>query len=199
MIKRKMEEISFDEVFLVFCSLAPADCRAILHFLKDHDKKFTLCLQANFMDDLSCLEFKNWIVESDFFRGSCNLKGLNFAFNKLSEKGVGYLCDALKSEKCSLTELDLYHNDVGDKGAELLSGAIKDGNCKLTRLNLAHNKIGLKGVEHLKDALKYENNNLTELNLALNDILDKGAEYLSDALKDVNCKLTFLNLSYSFI
>ena len=199
LIKRKMEEISFDEVFLVRCSLEPNDCRAILHFLKDHDKKFTLCLDSNFMDDLCCFEFKNWIVESDFCRGSCNLEGLGFAYNNVSEKGVGYLCDALKSEKCSLTMLVLNHNNVGDKGAELLSGAIKHGNCKLTRLNLAHNKIGLKGVEHLKDALKYVNNNLTELNLALNGILDKGAEYLSDALKDVNCKLTLLDLSYSFI
>ena len=199
LIKRKMEEISFDEVFLVRCSLEPNDCRAILHFLKNHDKKFTLCLHGNFMDDLCCFEFKNWIVESDFCRGSCNLEGLSFAYNNVSEKGVGYLCDALKSEKCSLTVLVLNHNDVGDKGAELLSGAIKDGNCKLTRLNLAYNKIGLKGVEHLKDALKYVNNNLTELNLALNDILDKGAEYLSDALKDVNCKLTLLDLSCSFI
>ena len=199
LIKRKMEEISFDEVFLNNCSLAPADCRAILNFLKNHDKKFTLSLEANFMGDLSCLELKNWIVESDFCRGSCNLEGLSFAYNNISEKGVGYLCDALKSEKCSLTVLVLNHNDVGDKGAELLSGAIKDGYCKLTRLNLEHNEIRLKGVEHLKDALKYVNNNLTELNLALNDILDKGAEYLSDALKDVNCKLTLLNLSRNFI
>ena len=199
LIKRKMEEISFDEVFLNNCSLAPADCRAILNFLKNHDKKFTLSLEGNFMGDLSCLELKNWIVESDFCRGSCNLEGLSFAYNHISEKGVGYLCDALKSEKCSLTVLVLSHNDVGDKGAELLSGAIKDGYCKLTRLNLEHNEIRLKGVEHLKDALKYVNNNLTELNLALNDILDKGAEYLSDALKDVNCKLTLLNLSRNFI
>ena len=199
LLKRKMKEIYFDEVRFSRCNLAPADCRAILYFLKNYDKKFTLCLQANFMGDLSCLEFKNWIVESDFCRGSCNLEGLSFAYNNMSEKGVGYLCDALKSEKCSLTELVLNHNVVGDKGAELLSGAIKDGNCKLTRLNLARNEIRLKGVEHLKDALKYVNNNLTELNLALNDILDKGAEYLSDALKDVNCKLTSLNLSCSVI
>ena len=64
LIKRKMEEISFDQVFLNLCSLAPADCRAILNFLKNHDKKFTLSLEGNFMGDLSCLEPKNWIVES---------------------------------------------------------------------------------------------------------------------------------------
>ena len=74
-----MEEISFDEVFFVYCSLEPNDCRAILHFLKNHDKKFTLCFHGNFMDDLCCFEFKNWIVESDFCRGSCNLEGLSFA------------------------------------------------------------------------------------------------------------------------
>ena len=198
-IKRKMKEISFDKVFLVYCNLAPADCRAILHFLKNHDKKFTLFLKANYMGDLSCLEFKNWISESDFCRGGCNLVGLSFAVNNITDEGVGYLCKALESEKCSLTVLVLSSNDIGHKGAKLLSDAIKVGNCKLTRLDLEATKIGVEGVEHLIDALKYVNNNLTELNLAFCKIPDKGAEYLSAALKDVHCKLTLLNLAHNFI
>ena len=186
-ITSKMEEISFDEVWFSECKLAPADCTAILHLLKNRDEKFTLHLGRNFMGDLCCMEIKKWIVKS-------NCVELDLTRNNIGEKGVEYLCDTLKLENCNLTVLVLDGNHIGDKAAELLSTAIKDGNCKLTRLNLNGTKIGVKGVEHLKDALKCVNNNLTELKLACNDIGDKGAEYLSDSLKCENCKLTVLNL-----
>ena len=186
-ITSKMEEMSFDEVWFSQCKLAPADCTAILHLLKNRDEKFTLHLGLNFMGDLGCMEIKKWIVKS-------NCVGLNLSHNNIGEKGVEYLCDTLKLENCNLTVLILDGNHIGDKAAELLSTAIKDGNCKLTRLHLNGKKIGVKGVEHLKDALKCVNNNLTELKLACNDIGDKGAKYLSDSLKCENCKLTVLNL-----
>ena len=186
-ITSKMEEMSFDEVWFCQCKLAPADCTAILHLLKNRDEKFTLHLGLNFMGDLCCMEIKKWIVKS-------NCMELDLTQNNIGEKGVEYLCDTLKLENCNLTLLILDGNHIGDKAAELLSTAIKDGNCKLTRLHLNGTKIGVKGVEHLKDALKCENNNLTELKLACNDIGDKGAKYLSDSLKCENCKLTVLNL-----
>ena len=186
-ITSKMEEISFDEVWFSECKLAPADCTAILHLLKNRDEKFKLFLRSNFMGDLGCMEIKKWIVKS-------NCVELDLTRNNMGEKGVEYLCDTLKLENCNLTVLVLDGNHIGDKAAELLSTAIKDGNCKLTRLNLNGTKIGVKGVEHLKDALKCVNNNLTELNLAYNDIGHEGAKYLSDSLKCENCKLTLLNL-----
>ena len=185
-ITSKMEEMSFDEVWFCQCKLAPADCTAILHLLKNRDEKFTLYLGLNFMGDLCCMEIKKWIVKS-------NCVELDLTNNNIGEKGVEYLCDTLKLENCNLTGLILDGNHIGDKAAELLSTAIKDGNCKLTRLHLNGTKIGVKGVEHLKDALKCVNN-LTELKLACNDIGDKGAKYLSDSLKCENCKLTVLNL-----
>ena len=186
-ITSKMEEISFDEVWFSECKLAPADCTAILHLLKNRDEKFKLFLRSNFMGDLGCMEIKKWIVKS-------NCVELDLTRNNMGEKGVEYLCDTLKLENCNLTLLILDGNHIGDKAAELLSTAIKDGNCKLTRLHLNGTKIGVKGVEHLKDALKCVNNNLTELNLAYNDIGHEGAKYLSDSLKCENCKLTLLNL-----
>ena len=186
-ITSKMEEISFDEVWFSECKLAPADCTAILHLLKNRDEKFKLFLRSNFMGDLGCMEIKKWIVKS-------NCVELDLTRNNMGEKGVEYLCDTLKLENCNLTVLVLDGNHIGDKAAELLSTAIKDGNCKLTRLHLNGTKIGVKGVEHLKDALKCVNNNLTELNLAYNKIGHEGAKYLSDSLKCENCKLTLLNL-----
>ena len=186
-ITSKMEEMSFDEVWFGQCKLAPADCTAILHFLKNRDEKFTLYLGFNLMGDLGCMEIKKWIVKS-------NCVELDLTHNNIGEKGVEYLCDTLKLENCNLTVLILDGNHIRDKEAELLSTAIKDGNCKLTKLQLNRTKIGVKGVEHLKDALKCVHNNLTELKLACNDIGDKGAKYLSDSLKCENCKLTVLNL-----
>ena len=185
-ITSKMEEMSFDEVWFGRCKLAPADCTAILHLLKNRDEKFTLHLGFNFMGDLGCMEIKKWIVKS-------NCVELDLTRNNIGEKGVEYLCDTLKLKNCNLTVLILDGNHIGDKEAELLSTAIKDGNCKLTRLHLNRTKIGVKGVEHLKDALKCVNN-LTELKLACNDIGDEGAKYLSDSLKCEHCKLTVLNL-----
>ena len=190
-IKEKMKKNSFNAVWLCGCNLAPADCVAILHFLKNCKEKLALYLHYNSLGDLGCMEIKKMIVESG---GDCNLMGLEFAHNNMGEKGVEYLCDALKIKHCNLTVLFLENNDVGDKGAELLSDAIKDGNCKLTQLNLNRNNIGVEGVEHLRDALK-DVNNLTALHLAYNNIGNNGVEYLSDALKDVNCKLTVLNLT----
>ena len=191
-ITSKMEEMSFDEVWFGQCKLAPADCTAILHLLKNRDEKFTLYLGFNLMGDLGCMEIKKWIVKS-------NCVGLDLTHNNIGEKGVEYLCDTLKLENCNLTVLILDGNHIGDKAAELLSTAIKDGNCKLTRLNLNGTKIGVKGVEHLKDALKCINNNLTELKLAFNDIGDEGAKYLSDSLKCENCKLTVLKLRQDYL
>ena len=191
-VTSKMEEISFDEVWFSECQLAPADCTAILHLLKNRDKKFKLFLRSNFMGDLGCMEIKKWIVKS-------NCVELDLTLNNMGEKGVEYLCDTLKLENCNLTVLVLDGNHIGDKAAELLSTAIKDGNCKLTRLNLKRTKIRVKGVEYLKDALKCVNNNLTELYLAYNEIGDEGAKYLSDSLKCENCKLTLLNLKQNYL
>ena len=191
-ITSKMEEMSFDVVWFNECKLAPADCTAILHLLKNRDEKFKLRLGFNFMGDLGCMEIKKWIVKS-------NCVELDLTLNNIGEKGVEYLCDTLKLENCNVTVLVLDGNPIGDKAAELLSTAIKDGNCKLTTLNLKRTKIGVKGVEHLKDALKCVNNNLTELNLAYNDIGDEGAKYLSDSLKCENCKLTLLHLRENYL
>ena len=198
LIKGKLKEIAFNEVNFSNCKLAPADCSAILHLLKNVDKKFGLILRANYLGDLGCMEIQKWTEVIKDNRGNCNLKGLDFGANYEIAKGAEYLCDALKNVNRNLTELILDINYLRDKGVELLSGVLKDEECELTTLNLEGNEIGAKGVQHLTDALKdNEHNKLTVLNLAANDIGKEGAKHLSDALKDVNCKLTVLNLRYT--
>ena len=222
-IPREMKKMC---VWLNENTLAPADCTAILHFLKNFVEKFTLCVRCSSMSDLICMEIKKWIVESDFSEGDCKLEGLEIAFNNLGDEEAKLLSDAIIDGKCklpklylrtnnikeegvkhlsaaiqdvnnNLTVLDLACNKIGDKGAKFLSDAIKHGHCKLTKLLLESNNIKEEGAKHLRDALKDANNHLTLLDLASNSIKDKGAKCLSEALKDVHCELTVLNLAWN--
>ena len=220
-IPREMKKMC---VWLSDNTFAPADCTAILHFLKNFVEKFTLCVRCKSMSDFICMEIKKWIVESDFSGGDCKLEGLEIAYNNLGDEEAKLLSDAIIDGKCklpklylrtnnikeegvkhlsaaiqdvnnNLTVLDLACNKIGDKGAKFLSNAIKHGHCKLTKLLLEFNNIREEGAKHLRDALKDANNHLTLLDLASNSIKDKGAKCLSEALKDVHCELTVLNLA----
>ena len=220
-IPREMKKMC---VWLSDNTFAPADCTAILHFLKNFVEKFTLCVRCKSMSDFICMEIKKWIVESDFSGGDCKLEGLEIAYNNLGDEEAKLLSDAIIDGKCklpklylrtnnikeegvkhlsaaiqdvnnNLTVLDLACNKIGDKGAKFLSDAIKYGHCKLTKLLLESNNIKEEGAKHLRDALKDANNHLTLLDLASNSIKDKGAKCLSEALKDVHCELTVLNLA----
>ena len=224
-IPREVENMC---VILEDRSLAPADCTAILHFLKNHVKTFKLWVNYESMSNLICMEIKKWIVESDFSGGYCKLEELVIIRNSLGDEEAKLLSDAIKDEKCKLTTLnlkgncikkegakhlsaaiqdvnnnltvlDMSYNKIGDKGVKLLSGAIKHRYCKLTKLLLASNDIKEEGAEHLRDALKDVNNNLTLLDLSFNSVKEKGAKYLSEALKDVHCKLTVLMLTCNYV
>ena len=224
-IPREVENMC---VILEDYSLAPADCTAILHFLKNHVKTFKLWVDYESMSNLICMEIKKWIVESDFSGGYCKLEELVIIRNSLGDEEAKLLSDAIKDEKCKLTTLnlkgncikkegakhlsaaiqdvnnnltvlDMSYNKIGDKGVKLLSGAIKHRYCKLTKLLLASNDIKEEGAEHLRDALKDVNNNLTLLDLSFNSVKEKGAKYLSEALKDVHCKLTVLMLTCNYV
>ena len=224
-IPREVENMC---VILEDRSLAPADCTAILHFLKNHVKTFKLWVNYESMSNLICMEIKKWIVESDFSGGDCKLEELVIIRHSLGDEEAKLLSDAIKDEKCKLTRLnlkgncikkegakhlsaaiqdvnnnltvlDMSYNKIRDKGVKLLSGAIKHRYCKLTKLLLASNDIREEGAEHLRDALKDVNNNLTLLDLSFNSVKEKGAKYLSEALKDVHCKLTVLMLTCNYV
>ena len=224
-IPREVENMC---VILEDLSLAPADCTAILHFLKNRVKTFKLCVNYESMSNLICMEIKKWIVESDFSGGYCKLEELVIIRHNLGDEEAKLLSDAIKDEKCKLTRLnlkgncikkegakhlsaaiqdvnnnltvlDMSYNKIRDKGVKLLSGAIKHRYCKLTKLLLASNDIKEEGAEHLRDALKDVNNNLTLLDLSFNSVKEKGAKYLSEALKDVHCKLTVLMLTCNYV
>ena len=193
-VANKIEEINFNAVDFSKCMLAPVDCTAIVHFLKNGNRKLLLTLLRNNIGWLGCMEIQKWIVKSDRTEGDCKLRTLNLSENRTGDKGAAQLRDALKDSNCKLTLLGLNGNSIREKGAADLSDALKDSNCKLTLLELGGNNIGEKGAAHLSDALKDSNCKLTLLELGGNNIGEKGAAHLSDALKDSNCKLTLLEL-----
>ncbi len=179
-----------NRIILSDCQVTPADCTAIVYFIKHLHELTELDLSYNSVKDEGLLPLCDSLKDVN-----CKLTNLNLAGNNITDQGVSHLRDALKDEKCKLTNLKLGTNSITDHGVSHLCDALKDENCKLIKLNLFHNKITDQGVSRLCDALKDVNCKLTKLHLLSNNITDKGVLPLHGALKDVNCKLTELDLS----
>ena len=214
-----------NKIDLSHCQVTPADCTAIVYFIKHVHELTELDLSGNkvtgqgvahlcdALKDVNCklteldLSFNNITDQGlshlcDALRDvSCKLTKLNLGHNNLEDQGVLHLCDALKDVNCKLTELNLYHNNITDQGVSCLCYALKDENCKLTKLNLRGNSVTEQGVSHLSNALKDVRVHwkLTVLNLTENKIGDQGVSHLRDALKNVNCSFTDLNIRYNNI
>ena len=191
-LQNKFEEINFNVVDFWGCSVAPIECAAVLHVLKNVNRGLYLDLSKT--GTSGCVEIGRALKDINN-----KLTGLNLQSNNIGKQGAAHLCDALRDKNCKLTNLNLYNNKIGDQGATYLCDALKDKNCKLTLLDLGHNNIGEQAAAHLCDAMKDKNCKLTYLDLHYNQIGDQGAAHLCDALKDKNCKLTSLNLSYNQI
>ena len=193
-LQNKLAEIGFHGVYLEFCSLAPLDCAAVLHALKNVNRDLYLNLSHNGMGRLGCVEIGRALKDENN-----KLTRLSLDNNGIGDQGAAHLCDALKDENNKLTGLSLGNNGIGDQGAAHLCDALKDENNKLTALILDNNNIRKQGAAHLCDALKNKNCKLTDLNLSNNNIGEQGAAFLCDALKDKSCKLTNLYLKYNNI
>ncbi|XP_078355459.1 uncharacterized protein LOC144640122 isoform X2 [Oculina patagonica] len=203
---------------LSHCQATPADCTAIVYFIKHLHELTELNLAGNNITDQGVSHLRDALKDEkckltnlklstnsitdhgvshlcDALKDeNCKLIKLNLSYNKITDQGVSRLCDALKDVNCKLTKLHLLSNKITDKGVLPLHGALKDVNCKLTELDLSSYYFSDQGVSHLWDALKDVNCKLTKLKLIGNDITDQGVSHLCDALKDVNCKVTKLNL-----
>ena len=192
-VTSKIEEIGFNAVDFSGCDLAPIDCAALVHFLKNAGTIF-LTLERNEISWLGCMEIQKWVDQSDSSECGFKLGSLNLSRNEIGCKGAQQLGNALKHQNCTLTKLQLSYNRIDEKGAKTICDALKENSCKLTTLDLKGNNIGDKGAKYLAIALKNEHCKLTELHLYGNDIGDNGAELLSDALRNENCRLTLLDI-----
>ena len=151
-LKSKIEEINFNAVDFTYCSLAPIDVAAILHFLENAEELLCIDFKLNNMVDLSAKEVKNFIVKSER-----KLKWLHLLCNRFSDKAAEDLAEALEHSNCKLQLLDLRGNRFTDKAANEFAVALKHRNCTLQSLDLSHNDLTQEGSQYLTHAGRQSN------------------------------------------
>ena len=189
-VQSKLEEIAVD---FSYYRLAPADCTAVVHYLKSWQQISLINLSLNNIGSLGCVE-----IVKLFDNGNCKLSSLNLGDNNITVEGVKQLSNALVNNNCKLSSLNLEDNNITLEGVKQLSNALVNNNCKLSSLNLRGNFITDEGVKQLSNAL-VNNCKLSSLNLEDNNITDEGLKQLSNALVNNNCKLSSLNLQHNNI
>ena len=188
-VQSKLEEIGFNAVDFSLCSLAPADCTAVVHVLKTCQQISLINLYRNNIGSLGCVE-----IVKLFDNSNCQLSSLNLDRNNITDEGVKLLSNALVNNNCKLSSLNLAGNNITDEGVKQLSNALVNNNCQLSSLNLEGNNITAEGAKQLSNAIVNNNCQLSSLDLTANDINDEGVKQLSNALVNNNCKLSSLNL-----
>ncbi|XP_029069208.1 NACHT, LRR and PYD domains-containing protein 5 [Monodon monoceros] len=152
---------------------------------------------------------------------SISLKSLSLAGNKVTDRSIKSLCDALKVTQCtlqklilgncgltatdcqdlasaltknqSLTHLYLSGNSLGSEGMNLLCRAVKLPNCGLQRLILNACNLDVAGCGFLAFALM-GNRHLTHLSLSMNPLEDDGMNLLCEVMMEPSCLLQDLEL-----
>ncbi|XP_044177798.1 protein NLRC3-like [Acropora millepora] len=185
-VQSKLEEIGFNAVDFSYCRLAPADCTAVVHFIKHIQQISLINLSFNNIGSLGCVE-----IVKLFDNTNCQLRGLNLRYNNMDDEGVEKLSNVLVNSQ--LSSLNLGENNITVEGVKQLSNVVV--NSQLSSLSLGDNNIGDEGVKQLSNALV--NNQLSSLNLWDNNITDKGVKQLSNVL--VNSQLSSLVLGENCI
>ena len=116
-------------------------------------------------------------------RGNTTLETLELSGNRLSDKGVNHLTQALLDDNTTLKKLYLGTNGITDRGVQYLAHFLQN-NRTLTRLDLSFNEIGNRGLQRLARALVHHNQTLTELRISWNkSINDSSFESLADMIE----------------
>ena len=181
-LQNKIEKIKFDTVDFSFCSLAPSDVAAVLHFLENAEEVLDIDLTGNALGDLGANEVKKFIVKRE-----CTLKSLNLNQNDLTDIAAKDLGEALKHSDCKLESLELSHNMLTENAVKDLVEALKHSNCKLESLNLSYNMLTENAAKDLVEALKHSNCKLESLDLRWIEFTEETEQYLIDTGRQNNC------------
>ena len=181
-VQSKLEEIGFNAVDFSSCRLAPADCTAVVHFIKRIQQISLINLCGNNIGSLGCVE-----IVKLFDNTNCQLRSLNLGGNGITDAGVKQLRSVLANSQ--LRSLNLEGNGITDAGVKQLSSVL--ANSQLRSLNLTGNGITDAGVKQLSSVLA--NSQLSSLYLSGNGITDAGVKQLSSVL--ANSQLSSLNLA----
>ena len=103
LVQNKLDSINCDSVDFSYCSLAPADCTALVHIMKNMKQISHINLHRNHIGSLGCVEIKK-LLESD----KSKLTSLYLRYNGIGDEGLVHLSQGIKTS--SLAELDLIAN-----------------------------------------------------------------------------------------
>jgi len=133
-------------------------------------------------------------------RKGSKLKRLSLRLNNVSEKGAGYLAQALlRSPVVDLeivaTQLDHHDKCIGDRGVSLIcdGATLTDGSCKLASLTIAQSRITSSSLPPLINLLQLKET-LHKLDLNSNLLDSEACTILATQLSKENCHLTHLVL-----
>ena len=189
-LQNKIEKMKFNTVAFSFCSLAPIDVAAVLHFLENAEDVLYVNLYDNQLGDLGANEVKKFIVNRER-----KLKDLDLSSNNLTDNAAKDFAAALEHSNCKLESLDVSFNNFTDNAAKDFAAALQHSNCKLESLDLSCNKFTDNAAKDFAAALKHSNCKLGTLDLDRNKFTDNAAKDFAAALEHCNCKLETLFLS----
>ena len=190
LLQYKIERIKFNAVEFTYCSLAPIDLAAVLHFLENAREVLYVDLSINDFCDLGAKEVKNLIVNREH-----KLKRVSLNRNNLTDKAAKDLAAALQYSNCKLKCLHLSDNHFTDNAAKDFAAAITHSNCKLEALYLSGNNFTDGAAKDFAEACKHSNCKLKCLHLSDNHFTDNAAKDFAAAITHSNCKLEALYLS----
>ena len=147
-LKNKINRLKFNAVELSYCSLAPIDVAAVLHFLENAQEVLSIKLFLSRLDELGANEVKKFIVNRER-----KLKEVIVIHNQLTDNAAKDFAAALKHSNCKLESLNLRVNKFTDNAAKDFAAALKHSNCKLKSLYLSGNNFTAgKGRKYLIDS-----------------------------------------------
>ena len=102
-VQNKLDSINCNSVDFSDCGLAPADCTALVHIIKNMKQISHINLSFNHIGSLGCVEIKK-LFESD----KSKLTSLGLMANRIGDEGLVHLSKGIKTSR--LTWLDLRGN-----------------------------------------------------------------------------------------
>ena len=94
LVQNKLDSINCDIVDFSFCDLAPADCTALVHIIKNMKQISRIYLSGNHIGSLGCVEIKK-LFESD----KSKLTRLELSFNGIGDEGLDQLSQGIKTSR----------------------------------------------------------------------------------------------------
>jgi len=131
------------------------------------------------------------LIISNILYNNKKINRLKLVNNKISDDGVGRICDCLK-KNTTLQELNISHNAITADGAKRIANII-EVNINLQRLDISYCSVCDLGIIAISDSLR-KNNTLQELSIVQSNMAIKGAKKLAEAIQ---CNRTLQKLDIS--